>query len=62
MGGKHDMKPETSTKIMDSFGVSSAAQVPAQPVPIETRIIPQLKYAPKWMKRLCGATFGVNWK
>ncbi len=62
MGGKHDLKPETSNKIMDSFGVSSNMPAPAQPVPVETHIIPQLKYAPKWMKHLCGASFGVSFE
>ena len=60
MGGKYDMKPETTNKIMDSFGVSTSGPSVQQPVQIQQQIIPQLKTAPKWMKRPCGVSFGVN--
>ena len=60
MGGKYDIKPETSNKIMDSFGVSSNGPLVQQPVQLQTQIIPQLKTAPKWMKRPCGVSFGVR--
>jgi hypothetical protein len=61
MGGKHDLKPDTSNKIMDSFGVASSSAPPmTQQVQVQTQIIPQLKYAPKWMRRPCGVAFGVG--
>jgi len=64
MGGKYNVIHQTSSKIMDSFGVDSSAK---QDTPLEvqqqvTQTIPQLKIAPKWMKRPCGASFGVNTK
>ncbi len=59
MGGKYDIKPDTSNKIMDSFGVGSNGPTITQPAPLQTQIIPQLKIAPKWMKRPCGVSFGV---
>lgn len=60
MGGKYDVKPETSNKIMDSFGVSSNGPNVQQPIQIQQQIIPQLKFAPKWMKRRCGVSFGFG--
>jgi hypothetical protein len=64
MGGKYNIMHQTSSKIMDSFGVDSAyhgmpSTPPAQQQQI-THIIPQLKRAPKWMKRTCGASFAVK--
>ena len=60
MGGKYNVVHQTSSKIMDSFGVDS---VPSSPSAVQksTQYIPQLKIAPKWMKRPCGASFGVNY-
>ncbi len=62
MGGKYNVIHQTSSKIMDSFGVDSSIK---QDTPLEvqqqvTQTISPLKIAPKWMKRLCGASFGVN--
>ena len=60
MSGKYDIKPETSNKIIDSFGVSSNGPSVQQPIQIQQQIIPQLKNAPKWMKRRCGMSFGFG--
>jgi len=63
MGGKYNVVHQTSSKIMDSFGVDQHAPVSAMPVEQQqqtTQIIQQLKIAPKWMKRTCGACFGVS--
>ena len=66
MGGKYNVVHQTSSKIMDSFGVDSAtgAGPTVPPVTAEqhhtTQIVQQLKIAPKWMKRPCGASFGVK--
>ena len=40
MGGKYDVKPETSNKIMDSFGSSSNGPNVQQPIQIQQQIIP----------------------
>ena len=60
MSGKYDIKPETSNKIIDSFGVSSNEPSVQQPIQIQQQIIPHLKNAPKWMKRRCGMSFGFG--
>lgn len=63
MGGKYDIKPETTNKIMDSFGVApDSPLLPAQQAVIQQQIVPQLKQAPKWMKRPCGVSFGFGGK
>ena len=61
MGGQYNVIHQTSSKIMDSFGVDSNA-VPSSPPAVQKSIqmIPPLKLAPKWMKRPCGANFGVK--
>lgn len=61
MGGKYNVVHQTSSKIMDSFGVDSNTN-PTAPTDVHkqtTQSIEQLKIAPKWMKRTCGAKFGV---
>lgn len=62
MGGKYDVKPETNSKIMDSFGVHSSSAPLNSPVMPTTQVVPQLKIPPKWMKRACGASFGFGGK
>jgi protein transport protein SEC31 len=62
MGGKYNVIQQTSSKIMDSFG-----DVPTTPPAVSqqqqiTQQIPQLKLAPKWMKRSCGACFAFGGK
>ena len=62
MGGKYNVVHQTSSKIMDSFGVDTNLN-PTPPIESHqqtTQIIPQLKTAPKWMKRPCGASFHVS--
>jgi hypothetical protein len=64
MGGKYNIVHQTSSKIMDSFGVDSNYHgMPSTPPAVQqqqtTHIIPQLKRAPKWMRKTCGATFAV---
>ena len=56
------MKPETNSKIMDSFGVHSTIAPLGSPVMPTTQVVPQLKIPPKWMKRACGASFGFGGK
>jgi hypothetical protein len=61
MGGKYNIVHQTSSKIMDSFGDTVPSTPPATSNQQQTtQIIPQLKLAPKWLKRTCGATFGVR--
>lgn len=49
---------ETSSKIMDS---SNKMVLPARtPTSGRQHIIPQLKFAPKWIKRQCGVSFGLS--
>ena len=59
MGGQHNVIHQTSSKIMDSFGVDSSNNSPSEKHKQTVQLIPQLKIAPKWMKRSCGAKFGV---
>ena len=61
MGGKYNVVHQASSKIMDSFGVDSNNPVAVVPVEQQhtTQVVQQLKIAPKWMKRPCGASFGV---
>jgi protein transport protein SEC31 len=68
MGGVQNVLPQTSSKIMDSFGGSasvvndtSADQLLNNVVAQQETIAP-LKIAPKWMKPLCGASFGFGGK
>ena len=44
---------------MDSFGVDS--NIPSTPPAVQqtVHVVQQLKIAPKWMKRPCGASFAV---
>lgn len=64
MGGKYNVMHQTSSKIMDSFGVMDSSNKmvlpPQTPPSVQQQIIPQLKIAPKWMKRPCGVSFGVS--
>lgn len=61
MGGRFNVAQPTSSKIMDSFGVDSLANIPESPTAKNApQFVDQLKIAPKWMKRACGATFGVS--
>lgn len=51
---------QTANKIADSFpGMDQFAQapMPQQTAPV---VYHDLKYAPKWIKKPCGVTFGVN--
>jgi protein transport protein SEC31 len=67
MGGKYNLMQQTSSKIMDAFGVSDSGfgnanlnqqqQQQQQPTTVQVQ---QLKLAPKWMKRPCGASFAVR--
>ena len=61
MGGKYNVMHQTSSKIMDSFGVTDSSTCPQTPPAIQQQqiIIPQLKIAPKWMRRPCGVSFAV---
>ena len=62
MGGKYNVMHQTSSKIMDSFGVMDNSTCPQTPPAIQQQqqiIIPQLKIAPKWMRRPCGVSFAV---
>jgi protein transport protein SEC31 len=62
MGGKYNVIQQTSSKIMDSFGdVPTTPPVVSQQQQI-TQQIPQLKLAPKWMRRTCGACFAFGGK
>ena len=61
------MTHQTSSTIMDSFGVLDNTAGNAnlnliQKVQQEqtTHVVQQLKLAPKWMKRPCGASFAVH--
>lgn len=61
MGGKYNVNHQTSSKIMDSFGVIDANSMPAKPAASETtHVVEPLKIAPKWMKRPCRASFAVR--
>jgi protein transport protein SEC31 len=62
MGGKYNVIQQTSSKIMDSFGdVPNTPPATSQQQQI-TQQIPQLKIAPKWLKRPCGARFAFGGK
>lgn len=63
MGGRYNISQPTSSKIMDSFGVDSlTTSIPESPtVKSAQQFVDQLKLAPKWMKRPCGASFGVSY-
>ncbi len=60
MGGKYNVMHQTSSKIMDSFG--DTTNIPQTPPSVQQQIIPQLKLAPKWMKRPCGVSFAFGGK
>jgi len=64
MGGTFNVVHQTSSKIMDSFGdVATNANSPASNIHQQTtQVISQLKIAPKWMKKPCGARFGFGGK
>lgn len=63
MGGKFNVVHQTSSKIMDSFGVDTNTNSPASNIHQQTtQVISQLKIAPKWMKKTCGARFGFGGK
>ena len=66
MGGKFNVAQQTSSKIMDSFGVldnsGNMQQQQVQQVQEVTQVVQQLKVAPKWMKRPCGASFAFGGK
>jgi protein transport protein SEC31 len=62
MGGKYNVMHQTSSKIMDSFGVVdnfNNVNLNQQQQQQTTHVVQQLKLAPKWMKRPCGASFAV---
>jgi protein transport protein SEC31 len=70
MGGKFNVANQTSSKIMDSFGVLGDGVSNEQALAIQqqqqqqqqtvTQTVAQVKLAPKWMKRTCGARFAVR--
>jgi len=63
MGGKYNVMHQTSSKIMDSFGeTTNILQTPPATAVQQQQIIPQLKLAPKWMKRPCGCSFAFGGK
>ena len=58
LGGHNQGSAVTSDKIVDSFpGMDPFTQPPPT---VQTEATPILKKAPKWLRKPCGASFGVS--